>query len=108
MQQRSQHLDAASRDTRKLATRYAEARQEFRVAQARAVLRSVGQGSVKDREARVTLAVVDEQFKMDLAEQELKAARDHIGTLRAQLSADQSIGAWLRAEASLPGSTWGA
>jgi len=100
-------LDEASNNSTRLGSLYAEARQGYRTAHARAMLASVGKGTQRDRDARATLAVVDEQFNMELAEQKLKAARDHIASLRAQLSAAQSIGAWLRAEVNLGARTWG-
>lgn len=108
IRKRSGELDTASLTVRRLGRRYAEARHAYRMADARVLLRFIGQGTVRERDARAALASADEHLEMEIADQELRAARDHIANLRAQLSADQSIGAWLRTEVTLPSQTWGA
>lgn len=104
----SRALDEATADSKRLGQEYAEARKAHRLAKAHAYLKTLGQGSIKDREAITALAIADEEFAMEAKEQELKAARERIDTLKTQISTGQSIGAAIRAEMSLAGTTWGA
>lgn len=97
----SRALDEATQDAERISQEYAEAKRDYRVAYARAFL-SDG-GTVKDREQKALLEAADEQFRAESLEQQLKAARERIETLRTQISTGQSIGAGIRAEMGLGG-----
>lgn len=98
----SRALSEATKEADRLGREYAETKKAYRVAYATAFLADED-GPVKEREQRAALAAVDEQFAMEAKEQELKAARERVDTLKTQISTGQSIGAAIRAEMGLAG-----
>lgn len=97
----SRALDGATKEAAALGEEYAEARKAHRLAYAHAFLCETG--TVKDREQKAILACADEQFRMEVTEQRLKAARERIRTLETQIDTGRSLGAAIRAEMGLAG-----
>ena len=87
-------LDAAVADVKAADERFVQAKQQFELAQARSFLSS--EGSVEARKQKMVLDAEQQQTVMDAAGVELRAGRERVSVLRAQLSMLQTVSAALR------------
>ena len=87
-------LDAAVADVKAADERFVQAKQQFELAQARSFLSS--EGSVEARKQKMVLDAEQQQTAMDAAGVELRAGRERVSVLRAQLSMLQTVSAALR------------
>lgn len=97
----SRALEDARKAAASVAEEYAEAKKAYRRAYAEAYLSATG--PIKEREQRAVLEAEDAQFHLDVTEQRLRAAREHIDTLKTQISAGQTIHKGILAELSTAG-----
>lgn len=84
-------LDAAVADVKVADEKFVQAKQQFELAQARSFLSS--EGSVEARKQKMVLDAEQQQTVMDLAGVELRAGRERVSVLRAQLSMLQTVSA---------------
>ena len=78
------------------------AREDFTMAFARAYL--TGEGSIEARKHKATTDTHDARLAAELAEQTVKGIRRQIDSVKIRIDVGRSLGAALRAEASLAGS----
>lgn len=97
----SQELERAHQCLRPLGEQYAKAKANYRVAYAKAYL--TAKGAIKEREQAAILTTSQQFFEVDVLEQRLRAAREHVQVVETQIRVLQSMGALMRAEMSLAG-----
>lgn len=91
-------LDRATRDLAEADEAHVLAKQAHEVARARALIDLGSQGTVSERDAIATLRCEGERFAMLLAEQQMRAVRERLRTLRDQLDAVRSLNSAVKAE----------
>lgn len=72
--------------------RFLDAKRAFDVAEAAAFVETIGKGSVKDREALVTLATVQDREACDVADRAYRYAKSRLDMLKVQIMGVQTIG----------------
>lgn len=100
--QLSRDLDKKTDDKEKIARAAVDARHTYEIACSRAFLTSTG--SMDMRKHHAVIATEGEKLDAEIADQVPRACRARIATLKVQIDTGRSLGAALRAEASLAGS----
>jgi len=97
----SRMLDKATDEVANFDRDYIEKKSTFEKAYASAFLQSTGSMDIRRYEA--TLNTADLKFTMEAAEQVLRACKERINTLRAQISIGQTLSAAMRQQFSAEG-----
>lgn len=96
-------LHATLRGQFNAAEEYAEAENRYRLAHARAYL--AAEGPAHERKARADLVTGDERFRSRLADGRKQATLEAVRSLRAQISALQTVAGLAKAEAEFARTT---
>jgi hypothetical protein len=100
----SRELDKQTSDAERLDLAAITARHAYEVAYSRAFLSTTG--AEYTRKHYSVLETEGEKLAAEIAEQQLRACRTRIGTLKVQVDTGRSLSAALRAEAALAGAAY--
>lgn len=98
----SRLLDGATGDIEHLDDIAVRLKANYEVAYAKSFLGA--EGSMDQRRQIAILACANEKFDMEIAEAQVRSAKERINTLRSQISIGQSVSAAMRQQFSAEGS----